>query len=292
MQEEIPYWMALAHLPSWSIGRKNELIVRCFEAKQSIIDLFSAPEPTLLEVFGLHQDELSAFQTAQSEVANYAFLAEDLLNQGYQLLPITAENYPKAIKKHLKKPGSPPLFYAKGDLSLLNLTGFALAAPPKPNEHSLQFTTTLTARAGSEGKFLATSGAKGIEATALEVALEEETPCILVIPQGIQTYGSGFRNFYKPINQGRMLVLSPHPPTARSNADLKQISSQLAFALAEEIYIVESKPNPKNWVSTVEKKLDSRRIFIRIPEPEEKNGNAALLTAGGTAVDLMGKIIH
>ena len=289
MQEEIPYWMALAHLPEWTIQRKNEIIVRCFEAKKTIIDLFQADADSLASEYGLKSEELEAFSVARTEVANYAFTAEDLLNQGYQLLPITAENYPKAIKKHLKKPGSPPLLYAKGNLGLLEGPAIAIAAVPKPNEHSLQFTANLVQSASESGKVLACSTVKGVDAKALETALAIGAEVILVIPQGLLTFSSGFRKLYKPINQGKLLILSPHAPQLRSNKENQQISRRLAFGLATELYIAETKKNPKDWAAAVEQKLNRQRIFARVPEEGEKNGNEMLVQFGATPVDLNGK---
>lgn len=292
MQEEIPYWMALAHLSEWSIQRKNELIVRCFEAKKTIIDLFQASTEDLQAHFGLIEVEIAPFMQAVTEVANYAFVAEDLLNQGYHMLPITSDLYPQSIKRHLKKAGSPPLIYAKGNLQVFGQTGYAFYAPPKPNEHSLAFAQTITNKGGKKGAALSTCTTKGIESSTLSLAMDSGYSVILGISQGILTFGAGFKKYYKAINQGKMVVVSPHPPQVRSNAVQAALSQRLKFGLASRIYIAETKRKPADWAKAIEQKQDRQQFFVRLPEPDEKNGNALLIQAGATAMDLTGNQVQ
>ena len=81
MNEELAYWLALAHIPKIKTKTKNEIIVHLFEQAKNIIDFFQFEVSTWSHDFGLNQSEIELFLEAKNELPNYAFLVEDLLEQ-------------------------------------------------------------------------------------------------------------------------------------------------------------------------------------------------------------------
>ena len=106
--------MALAHTERMRTVRKNNLIVRCYEKEMDLSDFFHSDSSIWKETFELSDEETEWLQAAKAELPNYSFLAEDLLEQGYDMIPITSSDYPKALKVNLKKTYAPPLIYIKG----------------------------------------------------------------------------------------------------------------------------------------------------------------------------------
>lgn len=96
---ELTYWVTLASMPKMWTKRKNQLYVSCFlhSPKYSIVDLFENHD-TRIEI-GVTQEEEQLFLEAYSQLANNAFTVEDLISQGYEIIPITSPDYPQSLKK-------------------------------------------------------------------------------------------------------------------------------------------------------------------------------------------------
>lgn len=84
---------------------------------------------------------------SKSELPNYAFLVEDLLEQGYELIPITSPNYPRTLKNNLKKTYAPTLIYTKGNKQLLQENSIAIVGSRQAGGDSLSFTDVIAKQA-------------------------------------------------------------------------------------------------------------------------------------------------
>ena len=126
MKHEYAYWIALAHLPKMKTARKNELIVRLFEEKQTIVDFFHCEKSDWQNLFSLNEKEIELLKNAKNELPNYSFLVEDLLEQGYDIIPIISPDYSPVIKENLKRTYSPPVIYTKGNKQILKENSIAI----------------------------------------------------------------------------------------------------------------------------------------------------------------------
>ena len=97
INQQYSYWMALAHLPRWRTDRINRLIVEILKNRSlTLSDFFGLSKSDWNNEFDFTNKELSDLEIAKKTLANYSFLAEDLLNQGFNLIPINCSA--KAIK--------------------------------------------------------------------------------------------------------------------------------------------------------------------------------------------------
>ena len=97
IKQELTYWVTLALIPKIWTRRKNEIYTKCFQntPQISIIDLFE--NPSNWDFVGLNELEKTQFQDAKLKLANNAFLVEEMIDQGYNILPITHADYPKRL---------------------------------------------------------------------------------------------------------------------------------------------------------------------------------------------------
>ncbi len=65
-----------------------------------------------------------------------------------------------------------------------------------------------------EFKAVVSGFAKGVDKQALDSAIEAHGKSIIVLPQGILTFHSGFKKYYERIVNGDLLVLSTFFPKA------------------------------------------------------------------------------
>lgn len=291
MKNEATYWIALAHLPKWGYGKINNLIVNFFHnEKITIEEFFNLSEYEWGSKYQLDVKEISDLQIAKSELPNNAFFAENLLNQGYELIPITSPEYSKTLKQNLKAAHSPALLYVKGNKQILQERSIAIVGSRAADEKSLMFTDNIAKLASKDFKVVVSGFAKSVDKQALDSAIKYKGQSIIVLPQGITTFNSGFKTYYKQIVDGDVLVLSTFHPKSVWSTGLAMARNPIIYGLADEIFVAESSEKGGTWSGVVDGLRKGRKIFVRKPELNEKNANILLIEKGAVAVDSNGFI--
>ena len=289
MNKEAAYWIALAHLPRWGHLKINNLIIKFYhENKLSIEEFFQLSENDWKNQYSVEYKEIEDLKKAKSELANNAFLAESLSNEGYELIPITSSEYSKILKENLKAAHSPALLYIKGNKKILQEKSIAIVGSRNASEKSLKFTDNIARLASKEYKVVVSGFAKGVDKQALDSAINFKGQSIIVLPQGIMTFGSGFKKYYKQIVDGDVLVLSTFFPKAPWKAELAMARNPIIYGLAAEIYVAESSDKGGTWSGVVDGLRKNRKIYVRKPEPSEQTANNLLIQKGAIAVDFDG----
>ena len=290
MDKELSYWLALAHIPKVKTKRKNDIVVRLFEQGKSIVEFFHLEQSSWKNEFDLTDSEIQLFKEAFSELSNYAFMVEDLLEQGYHVLPITSKEYSPTLKKNLGRSYAPPVIYTKGNLEILKEKSIAIVGSRKADENALTFTDTIAKKASKKYKVVVSGFAKGVDKQALDSAIKYKGQSIIVLPQGISTFRSGFKKYYKQIIEGDVLVLSTFYPKAPWSVQLAMARNPIIYGLASEIYVAESSDKGGTWSGVVDGLRKGRTIYVREPNPRETNANGLLISKGAKAVDDLGNI--
>ena len=292
MTNEIPYWLALANLPKWGPLKTMSLIIRFHHELQiSLQDFFHLPENQWEEEYSLKPQEVDNLKLARSELANYAFLAELLLNEGYEVLPVISPEYPKILKENLKAQ-APVVVYIKGNKQILEEKSIAIVGSRTASDLALQFTDNVAKIASEEYKVIVSGFAKGVDKQALDSAIKYKGQSIIVLPQGIMTFDSGFKKYYRQIVDGDVLVLSTFHPKAPWKVELAMARNPIIYGLASEIFVAESNEKGGTWAGVVDGLRKNRKIYVRMPEINEKNANNLLIEKGAVPVDIFGKLLE
>lgn len=288
---EIPYWIALAHIPKWGNEKINKLIIKINgDEKIRIKEFFNLSENDLIKKFYLNDKDILDLQKAKNDLPNYSFLAEDLLEQGYEVLPISSSEYPKTLKENLNN-HSPPLIYSKGNKQILQENSVAIVGSREATDIALQFTNNISELASNENKVVVSGFAKGVDKQALNSAIEHNGKSIIVLPQGIMTFAYGFNKYYKQIVDGKILVMSTFFPKAPWSVQLAMARNPIIYGLAKEIFVAVSNEKGGTWAGVIDGLRKKRKIYIRMPEPSEKNANKLLIEKGAIPVDFSGLTI-
>jgi DNA protecting protein DprA len=290
IKQELTYWVTLALIPKIWTKRKNEIYVNCFKHNPqiSIVDLFE--NSSTWDIVGLNDLEKALFQEAKSKLANNAFLVEDMTNQGYDIFPITHPNYPKILKDNLKF-NAPTVIYTKGNPELLQAPSLAIVGSRKADATSLSFTDNIAKKATLNNKVIVSGFAKGVDRQALDSTLEANGKSIVVLPQGIMTFTSGFKQYFKHIAQGRVLVMSTFAPKAPWSVELAMARNPIIYGMASEIFVAQSDDKGGTWSGVIDGLRKNRPIYVRYPDGSENNANILLIQKGASAVDIFGNII-
>jgi DNA processing protein len=290
MTNEIPYWLSLANLPKWGPVKTMGLIIRFYHERQiSLVDFFNLSEDQWRDVFNLKPQEIDDLKLAKSEVPNYAFLAESMLNEGYEILPVISAEYSKTLKENLKAQ-APVVIYVKGNKQILHEKSIAIVGSRTASDLALQFTDNIAKIASEEYKVIVSGFAKGVDKQALDSAIKYKGQSIIVLPQGIMTFDSGFKKYYKQIVDGDVLVLSTFHPKAPWKVELAMARNPVIYGLASEIFVAESNDKGGTWSGVVDGLRKNRKIFVRKPEGNEKNANNLLIENGAVPVDFYGQV--
>jgi len=286
------YWMALAHLPRWGHAKINNLIVKFYhENKITPEEFFRLSENEWRNFYGLGTKEIEDLNKAKSELSNNAFLAESLINAGYELIPIISSDYSNTLKENLKVAHAPALLYVKGNKQILHEKSIAIVGSRNASENSLKFADNIAKLASIEFKVVVSGFAKGVDKQALDSSIKYMGQSIIVLPQGIATFGSGFNSYYRQIVDGNVLVISTFFPKAPWRAELAMARNPIIYGLADEIYVAESSDKGGTWSGVIDGLRKGRIIYVRKPEPAEKTANGLLIQKGAVAVDFNGIVI-
>ena len=286
---ESPHWITIAHLPKWRTEQKNRLIVKIFhERKSNLEEFFSLSQSEWKRDFGLTDSESYSIEKAKEEIPNNSFYAEDLISQGFEIIPINSKEFSDTLKKNLKVKHTPPVIYAKGNKQLLLENSIAIVGSRKASKTSLEFTDNIAKKASKEYKVVVSGFAKGVDRQALDSALKYKGQSIIVLPQGITTFKSGFKKYYKEIVEGNLLVLSTFHPRAKWSVGLAMARNPIIYGLANEIYVAESSEKGGTWEGVQDGLKKGRTIYVRYPNPKEKNANLILIQKGAIGVDFNG----
>lgn len=292
MQTDLIYWMLFAHLPRWTTLKTNKLIVRIIHnQKITFEEFFNLTHNEWIETFKLDIKDISDLEQARKELPNYSFLLENMLSQGYELIPFNSSDYPTILKDNLKLKFAPPLIYIKGNKSLLHDKTIAIVGSRKADEQSLEFTKNIALKSSKEYKCVVSGGAQGVDQTALEESINVGGHSILVLPQGILTFSSGMKKYYKHIVEGSLLILSTFFPKAGWSTGLAMGRNKYIYGLSKDIYVAQSDSKGGTWSGVLEGLKAERKIYIRNPENDEKNANDLLILKGGIPVDINGDLI-
>lgn len=287
MNQELTYWVALVHTPKIWTSRKNEIIAHCFRQGKTIADFFESNSFLGLE---LNPQEFDLLQQTKSELPNYAFMVEELLDQGYDIIPITSKEYSPTLKANLKY-NSPIVLYTKGNKQILHEKSIAIVGSRNANETSLAFTDNVAKKASFEYKVVVSGFAKGVDKQALDSALNYKGQSIIVLPQGITTFASGMKKYYKQIIEGDVLVLSTFHPKSPWSVELAMARNSIIYGLASEIYVAQSDDKGGTWSGVCDGLKKGRMIYVRKPSDKEKCANNTLIGMGANPVDVEGNPI-
>lgn len=293
-KQEITYWYTWAMLlKPLTTRRKNIIFSRCatHEPNISIIELFEKEE--LWEELNLSIDEQNCLREGKANLKNNAIIVEDLLNQGYDIVCIPREDiyYPQVLKRRLREE-SPIVLFCRGNKDLLNVRCIAIVGSRDAEEggKAQEFTKNIVTKEVAESRVIVSGGAKGVDQWALNQTIEADGYSIMFIAQGITTFNSGFKHFYKSLSNGKLLIVSTFPPKAPWNQGFAMARNTYIYGIAEEIYVAQSNTSGGTWEGALNGIKRDLPVCVRYPDISEKKreGNIGLIKKGALAVDIKG----
>lgn len=287
--QDIAYWITISHLNRWTNAKINDLIKKIYIDNDTDLEGFFALDISVWkEVYSLDEKQVLSLSEAKDQLPNNAFLAESLIHQGYEFIPLISKDYPPTMKENLKMTYSPPLLYIKGNRQLFMEDSIAIVGSRKASSKGLEFTENVAKHAGENYRVVVSGFAKGIDRAALDFSMKYLGQSIVVLPQGITTFGSGFKAYYQHLQRGDMLVMSTFHPQAPWSVGLAMARNPIIYGLAKSIYVADSSNSGGTWAGVNDGLKKNREIYVRKAGFEEDSANNELIVLGGVAVDMYG----
>ncbi len=288
MLHDAAYFITISHLNQWTNAQINDLVTQIYhENKSDLREFFSLSEDDWKNLYNIDEKKLASLREAKEQIVNNSLLAETLMKQGFELIPLLSTDYSETLKDNLKS-NTPPLLYIKGNKQLLLDDSVAIVGSRDASANGLKFTENVAKKATENYQAIVSGFAKGIDRAALDFTLKYIGHSIIVLPQGVLTFASGYKTYYSQIVEGDVLVLSTFHPQAPWNVKLAMARNPIIYGLAREIYVADSAETGGTWNGVKDGLRKGRTIFVRRPEKHEKSANNLLIDMGAQAVDIFG----
>ncbi|MDZ4711122.1 MAG: DNA-processing protein DprA [bacterium] len=275
MISENLFWIA-ASKPNIKAETVNKFIVYLHNNHLELKDFLNSNGSFQLNAY----PDLNKILDIQKTMNESAAVIDELKKHCIEIISITSEFYSKRLKDNLKVKKSPPVIFAKGNKSLLNEDSVSIVGSRTASDISLMFTDDTARENVKRNKVIVSGYAKGVDRQALDSALKYNGKSIIVLPQGILTFKSGFRLYESEINSGRLLIISTFFPNVKWSIPLAMARNSIIYGLAKEIFVAESNFSGGTWSGVQEGLRNNQIIFVRKPLPEETNANNKLIELG------------
>lgn len=212
--------------------------------------------------------------------ASMGFALESWSKQGIQVITRSCTNYPQKIHKKFGN-NRPAIFFAMGNLALLNKPAKGLLGSRTMDATDAAFTTTLAQQFVSQGYGVVSGGTKGIEETAMLAALEAGGEVIGVLADSLLRSSTG-KAYRAALRNNQLLLISPFSPESSFNINKSMARNKYLYALSEKVVIVKSELKGITWTGATENlKHNWASLWIA---NNAHQGNQALIKLGGQSL--------
>lgn len=270
-------WLGLA----WGAELGPAGFARLLKTHGTALEALSIPEADLV----VGEARLKPFQAAviptlQNTLSLYERQAEELVQQGVQVLLSLDPGYP-AILRTLPHP--PPVVCMRGSMLPIDDLAVAIVGTRTPSHEGADMAGSLAAIAASEDFTVVSGLARGIDTAAHLGALGREGRTIAVM-------GNGILRVHPPENEGlaeRIVrsgcVLSELPPYAEPTIPNLMARNRLISLFSRGVIVVEC-GSTGGSLATAQAAMQQRRELYVVEWPvdqEKRMGNKQLMHLGG-----------
>lgn len=214
--------------------------------------------------------------------ASMGFALEHWRSQGVWVVSRGSADYPARIRKHLKD-SRPPIIFGIGNSALLNRSGIGFVGSRSIDESDAEFTKKLASLAVAQGYAVISGGAKGIDQTSVQTALELGGEAVAVVADSLLKAST--KSMYRTaIQEGRLLLMSTVNPEARFTVGNAMGRNKYIYTLSEAVVAVKSDfGEGGTWSGAVE---NLKKVWVPLlVRQSEHKGNQALIEQGAHSID-------
>lgn len=247
-------------------------------------ELLNFTEAQLREVLSAHKlnSEAQKIYGLLRSGVDLGFHLEKLSNKGIDVLTIEDKKYPTKLKDRLQNQAPPFLFYA-GNLELLGDPGIAIVGSRSIGEEVTKIAQELGEICGIAGKVLYSGGAKGVDQTSMQAALEAVDGYAVGVLAHPLTEVVRTIEYRQAIVKKRMCLVTPFMPDKGFQIWKAMARNKIIYALADYAVVIQSDFEKGGTWAGAKENLEKRWVPLFVIDLSEKTpkGNLALIHKGG-----------
>ena len=167
-----------------------------------------------------------------------ALAVEKWQRAGLWIVTRSDPEYPKRLKHRLKT-DSPPVLFGCGEKALLNTGGLAVIGSRKASATDLVFTEQVGIKAASEGVTIVSGGARGVDETAMQGAMNRGGAVIGVLADSLLRAATSSK-WRQGLMNGHVVLVSPFYPEAGFSAGNAMARNKYIYCLADSALVIHS----------------------------------------------------
>lgn len=263
--------------------RFNAITEKLKELGKEIDDLFAMPADEIVKVFKVPRPVAEAIATAPEAPQQDTY--DSLLKaKAIKRLLRESEGYPDRLKEVLGL-NAPPILYAWGNLDLLNKPAVGFCGSRNVTDKGLEVTADTAKQIVERGWVVVSGHARGVDAMAHRVALENGGSTIIVLPEGILSFTlrKELKRIAKP---EQLLIISEFTPNERWTVGNAMQRNNTIVALSDVMVLVEARREGGTFAAgNTALRLNVPLYVVDYQTPgESAGGNVYFLSKGAIAL--------
>jgi predicted Rossmann fold nucleotide-binding protein DprA/Smf involved in DNA uptake len=226
-------------------------------------------------------DDIPRLKHLLGRGASLAFAVERWTNKGIWLVCRSDEAYPKRLRSHLGSE-APPILYGIGPRELVDGGGLAMVGSRNLDPAGADFAVQAATRAADQGLAVISGGARGVDQTAMQAALDNGGSVIGVLAEGILKK-SLQPDMRQAIRSRRLALVSSFQPETVWKVYQAINRNKIIYALSDFALVVSADFNKGGtWQGATEELRRKNHIPVLVRTGgQTPKGNGELLKKGG-----------
>jgi len=203
-----------------------------------------------------------------------------------------SQYYPDNFIKYVELIGVSPIFFCKGNLSILKKTGIAVVGSRDVSEEGVLITKNIVSKLARNGENIISGYAKGVDTAAHIGALEAGGTTTLVLSYGIDEFRAK-KEFQDYDLKKDVLIVTQFMPGEKWKARSAMTRNKLICALSDAVIVIKSGPE-RDEKGRMSGTFDSARtalkmrnkLFVLSPSAlkQKSIGNSDIIRIGGKEI--------
>jgi len=243
---EAACWLALLQATDLPRRAAKEAIQKwCLQDARSMREFLYLSVGDVAEHLNLSPDILQRMLAKREEIPAWEKRLADLAQRDVQILLRQDVAYPDLLAERLDLMHQPFYLFYRGSIELLAEPGLLVLGASSPDGAGMAFAHSMGEGAASLDVHVVGGYDQGVERIAQEAALASGGASIIVLPLGIERFERAIGSMARPLQEERLLVLSPFAPDAELSDLAAKARRSLAAALAGVCVILEPNVQPQ-----------------------------------------------
>ncbi len=188
--------------------------------------------------FGVKRDFAERVSMLLGRGRALALAVEELEHKGFWVLTASDGRYPARLRERLGD-AAPAMLYGVGDATLLGVDGLGVVGSRDIGPDSAEVAAQLARFAGMRRVPVVSGGARGIDRTAMDAALQAGGTVVGVLADSLlKTVGE--HTIRRGVASGRLCLITPYSPSAPFSAGNAMGRNKIIYALARGTVVVRS----------------------------------------------------